>query len=176
MNAFNHIYLYQFDGMEMKYKHAIKTRLPDGITDYCYKAVSETAIFLQHDCDEPTHRLHKTDLHHMGNLHHKSDLRGIVHPGTLVYGQKRGDEDWIIILHEPGAEMILQPPDGRKWKGALSVCTAGTKYVVVVERHTKTMDIFSPSGNTLLLLLCMCSHKAVTLITLSIRFISGGSR
>ena len=144
------IYLYEHDGVE--YSFARKTQMPDDVVGWpCNKAVSDTTIFIQNRAgDSPTHQLHIKDLHHMGRLDHKGELCGMIYPSTLVYCQKRGSADYTITIHQPNEEMILQPPHGRKCYGSLSVCRAG-ECIVVVERNTQTMDVFSLSGNILLL-------------------------
>ena len=143
-----HIYLYLHDGM--KYNLARKTPLPDGIKSHCRKAVSDTAIFLHAHYSAPIHQLDITDLHYVGRLHHKGLLLGAIHPGALMYEQRRDNYDFIILLKQPNGEMILQPPGGRKWGSKLSVCSA-EEYLVVVEKHTESMDAFTMKGNILLL-------------------------
>ena len=140
--------IYQHDGI--KYNLVRKAPLPDGAGWHCSKAVSDTTIFLQRNNDHPTYQVSIADQHqHMDRLNHKGGLRGILHPNTLVYGQMREYDDWVIILHQPDGDITLQPPDGRKWDAALSVCKAG-EYVLVVERYTKSMDAFSMRGKVLL--------------------------
>ena len=156
----HHIYLYQHGGM--KYSLAKKTYLPDGVGWDCFKAISNTTIFLQAHEYAPTHQLSSRDLHHMGSLDHKGKLLGLLYPSTLVYGQERSHKDWIIILHHADGEMILQPPRGRSWDWGLSVCRAG-QYIVVVETWTQSIDAFSTGGNFLLLF-------SLSYIMLTIRF------
>ena len=143
-----HIYLYHYAGMQ--YNLARKTWSPEGVRWNYYKAVSEATIFLQQEVDGPTHQLSIRDLHHIGRLHHKGALNGAIYPNTLVYLQKRADDDWFITLHQPNGEVILQPPPGRTWGEELSVCRAGG-CIVVVEIDTETMDVFATNGNILLL-------------------------
>ena len=146
------ICVYQHDGV--KFSISKKTRIPDGVWSFCNKAVSDTSVFLQkniyHDSNIPTHQLHLTDLHHMGTVDHQGKLCGTLYPSTLVYAHKRANGYWVIILHQPDGELILQPPHGHHWKEYLSVCRAG-KYVVVVERLESSLDVFTISGNIILL-------------------------
>ena len=144
----DHICQYQHDGV--KYSLAKKTPKPDGVERYCSKAASDTTIFLQEYIDAPTHQLHIKDLHHMGRLDHKGRLCGILYPSMLVYSQKKGHKDYSLILRQPEGKMILQPPRGRNWDLWLPVCKTG-ECIVVVEQQTQTMDVFSMSGNILLL-------------------------
>ena len=154
------IYLYEHDGVEYR---ARKTRMPDGVVVPCNKAVSDTTIFIQHwHDDSPTHQLHIKDLHHMGRLDQEGELCGMIYPSTLVYRQRRDRDDYMITLHQPNEEMILQPPPGRKWDWRLSVCRAG-EWIVVVEYITQTMDVFSLSGN-ILLLFCHLNESVISLI------------
>ena len=141
-----HISLYQHDGA--KYNLARKTHLPDGLGWACNKAVSD-AIFLQSSYDTETYQLHTTDLQPMGRLHHKGVLLGAVFPNTLVYGQCRGGGKWIVNLHQPDGDIILEPPHERIWNWRLSVYRA--EYIVVVESRTQSMDVFTKSSITLLL-------------------------
>ena len=115
----HHIHLYRHDGS--KYKLVGKTPLPDGVTKHCFKAVSDTTIFVQENTDQPTHQYDSTDLHQQGTLHHKGKLRGVLYPNTLVYGQKRTYKEWIIALHQPDEKVILKPPGAGKRDMALSV-------------------------------------------------------
>ena len=140
-----YVYVCQHDGVD-----ASKTRLPDGVGRYCNKAVSNTSVFLQQYEDHPTHELHLTDLHHVNTLHHKGMLRGLLHPSTLIYRLKRADDDYTITLLQPDGDIILQPPPGRKWDWGLSVCCSGA-FIIVVSSTTRSMDVFSQSGNILLL-------------------------
>ena len=135
-----HIHLYRHDGS--KYSLVGKISHPDGVTKHCYKAVSDTTIFVQENTDQPTHQYDSADLHQQGTLHHKGKLLGVLYPSTLVYGQKRAYEDWIIALHQPEGKVILKPPGARKWDVALSVCRT-EDYFVVVETFTKSMAVFS---------------------------------
>ena len=153
------IYLYEHDGVDYRAK---KTRIPDGVERHCYKAVSDTTIFAQHwEDDSPTHLLHIKDLHHMGRHDYKGRLRGVLCLHTLVYGQKRDWDDYIVALHQPDGKIILQPPCGRNWGPWMSVCKAG-KCMVVVENNKQTMDVFSSCGN-ILLLFCHLNESVMPL-------------
>ena len=143
----HHIHLHRHDGS--KYKPVGKTPLPDGITKSCYKAISDTTIFVQENTDDPTHQYDSTDLDQLGTLDHKGTLRGVLYPSTLVYSRKRADGDRIIALQQPDDMMILHPPGGRKWGITLSVCRA-ENFFVVVEYRKKSMDVFTLRGNILL--------------------------
>ena len=150
VNDDNDIYLYHYDGN--KYSLVRKIHLPDDVNDYINyrKVVSSTGVFLQNPGDI-THHLSTTDLHPIGELHHNGRLRGVLYPSSLMYIHKRAQDDFIIILHnQPDGEMILQPPHGHKWDYGLSVCKC-EEYVIVVERFTKSMDVFSTRGNIPLL-------------------------
>ena len=145
-----HIYLYQHDGA--KYSLTRMASLPDGVESYCNKAVSETTVFLRDfHLSSPTHKLHITDLHHMGTLDHMGELRGVLHPSTLVYDRKKANDEWTIVLHQPDGGMILQPPHGRSWNSGLSVCRAGD-HILVVETFTQSMDAFSANGKIYIIL------------------------
>ena len=144
----HHIHLYRHDGR--KYSLVGKIRLPDDVTKDCYKAVSDTTIFIQENTDDPTLQYYTTDLRQQGIVHHKGRLRGVLNPNTLVYGQKRVGGDWMIALYQPDGKVILKPPGARKWDMSLSVCRT-EEYFVVVETVTKIMDVFSLGGNILLL-------------------------
>ena len=148
LTDYHHIHLYRHDGR--KYSLVGKIPLPDDVSMHCCKAISGTTIFVQGYTDDPTHQYDSTDLHQQGTLHHKGTLRGVLHPNTLVYGQKRAYDDWIVALHQPDGKVILKPPGARKWDSALSVCRT-EEYFVVVEMWTKSMDVFSLQGNVLLL-------------------------
>ena len=149
LNDDKDIYLYEHGGVE--YRFARETRKPDGVAGWaCNKAVSDTTIFIQGWYDDaPTHQLHIKDLHHMGRLDHKGALIGVLFPSTLVYGQSRDSDGYMITLHQPDGKVVLQPPRGRKSGGWLSVCRTG-ECIVVVEHHTQAMDVFSLCGNILL--------------------------
>ena len=149
LTEWDHIYLYQHDGMN--YSRPRKTCRPDTVSRFSYKAVSSRAIFLQDALlEDVTHMLSLLNLQPMDQLHHKGALRGAIQPSTLVYSLKRDDKDYIIILYRPNGDMILQPPHGRKWNSCLSVCRAG-EFFVVVEHYTRTLDVFCTRGNILLL-------------------------
>ena len=144
----DHIHLYQHDGV--KYCFVGKKPLPDDVGWDCYKAISVTTIFLQQNGDAPTYQYRCRDLHQLDKLDHEGHLCGVVYPNTLVYAQRRGDEDWILTLHLADGEMILQPHGGDKWDWGLSVCAA-LEHILVVETKTKSMNVFTLSGNILLL-------------------------
>ena len=145
--TWDQIYLYQYDGVG--FNDVRKTPRPDGIWDDCCKAVSDTTIFLQDGDDAPTLQLDIKDLQHIGELDHEGRLRGMLYPDTLVYRQRKNNEDWNIVLHQPGGDVILQPR-GHNWDWGLSLCKTG-EYTIVVEHCTQAMDVFSTSGNFLLL-------------------------
>ena len=140
--------MYRHDGS--KYSLVAKIPLPDDVTKNCYKAVSDTTIFVQENIDAPAHQYDSTDLHQHGTLHHKGILCGVLYQSILVYGQKRAYDDWMIALHQPEGKTILQPPGARKWDVGLSVCRA-ENYFVVVDAWAESMNVFSLRGNILLL-------------------------
>ena len=144
----DHIYLYLHDNVE--YSLACKTSLPGGGGFRCDKAVSVSTIFLQSlSNDDTTHQLSIPDLQHMGELHHKGNLHGILQPSTLLYGRGKG-KGYIVVLQQPDEEMILQPPRGRIWYNAVSICCAG-EFFIVLEASKQALDVFSIRGNILLL-------------------------
>ena len=150
-----HISLYHHDGIQ--YSLASKTPRPDGVEFLCNKAISSSAVHVQgRFTPAVTHELHRGDLHHLGELRHEGALIGVLYPNTLAYQQRRGWDDYIIILHQPHGEITLQPPRRRGWNQWLSVCCAGD-HIVVVERLTQSMDVFKNSGNC-------CSVRVLTLI------------
>ena len=151
----DNIYQYQHDGK--KYSLEGKTRRHGHVGGACNKAISDTTIFMQLCSNgSPTHehQLHTTDLRHIRTLDHKGQLCGLLYPNTLAYRWKRPspNSEWIIILHQPNGEVTLQRSRlrRRKWDVGLSLCRAG-EHIVVVERSMKSMDVFSTSGNILLL-------------------------
>lgn len=158
----DNICLYQHNGDE--YCLANRMPLPGDVSGYCNKAVSTSAVFVQDPVStsavlvqdllpvEPTHQLSIQDLNPVDILHHKGDLLDVVSPSTLVYRQKRGEDDWIVTLHNRDGEMTLKPPPGRTWGSGLSVCRAGDS-LVLVELRTPSMTVFTTSGNILLLFL-----------------------
>ena len=152
----NNIYLYQHNGVE--YSLAKQKPRPDDVDllgPYCNKAVSASGVFVQNlvTSDAVTHKLRLQDLEPADILHHKGKLMGVVHPNTLVYRQERGVHGYTVTLHQrDGTETILKLPPGRKWKHGLSVCRAGES-LVVVEHLTQSLDVFTTSGNILLLFL-----------------------
>ena len=150
----DNICLYRHNGVE--YILDKETRLPDDTRGdwFCNKAVSSSAVFLQHNPpNPPTQQLENQDLGKMGELKHEGLLGGILYPSTLVYRQKI-DGGYCINLHQPEKEPVtLKPlPENKKWRGGLSLCRVEDRYIVVVDHNNDSMDVFSPSGNILLLL------------------------
>ena len=148
------ICLYQHHGAE--YSLVKQGRRPHDVDEgwIVHQAVSSDTVVIQTGgttAGPATHQLHLSDLRPKGRLHHEGELRGVLSPSTLVYGQETADGGWVIALHQPdGKKMVLQPPRGRRWFHGLSVCRAG-QHIVVVEGRTQAMDIFTTSGNILLL-------------------------
>ena len=134
-----------------------KKPLPDDVPRVLTvnKAVSARAacFYIRADTsDTVTHELRLQDLEPADILHHKGRLSGVVHPNTLLYCQGRGEYDWTVTLHHRDGKTILKPPPGRKWEFGLSVCRAG-ETLIVVETWTQSLDVFTTSGNILLLFL-----------------------
>ena len=139
-----HLSLYRFqDTAGEKYNLTAETTGVRGR----WKAVTDRNIYVQNKTNDLTCQLDGNDLSTRTTLHHEGLLRGCVHSGALVYGVERSERDWIINVHDPTGVVTLQPPSPRKWLAALSACQAGP-YLVVTERVTRSLDVFTLTGNS----------------------------
>ena len=159
-----YMYLYRHNGVKYILEEGARSRLPDGVDgEFCNKAVdlsSSTVLVQDSGYDAPTYKLHLLDLHQMGAPYYKpgylSDILYTRESSTHVYRQKKDRGYCIDLYHCPdgdgdGEPVTLEPPPKYKWeRGGLSVCHTGD-HIVVVENNGKSMDVFSTSGNTLLL-------------------------
>ena len=142
-----------------------KKELRDGMKYNCYKEVSSDAyIFLQNNMNEKTvccdkSLTKKSELHVQGILIDSTSEEVFYAQGTW------GEKNWEIIVHKTvmrgistsgvlatvlqklklGEHRTLKPPSPHEWGGDLSVCRMKHGYVVV-ERNTRSMDIFDEDG------------------------------
>ena len=106
--------------------------------------MTDDAVYMQDEDDEPTFKLLIQKPHEQTRLHHQGELLGAI-DNALVYGVKRDYEDYIIKVHHTAGLMTLMPSSGHKWDWYLSVCKTKNN-IVVVERCTKCLDVFTQYG------------------------------
>ena len=143
LNDDNYLYRYQYRS-EQQYSFTGKNQLPPGFGRHCMKAITDSSIYIHHKINQPTYQL-TTDLSTVTTLHHEGQLRGCVHPESLVYGVEKSEDDCIIQLHGESSEVSLRPPESRRWGRSLSAIRVGQYFVVI--SFGATMDVFTHTGN-----------------------------
>ena len=158
-------YLHKIQHNDKKYIETWEKKLPDGMKYNCNKAVSSDAyIFLQKNKDTNT-VCYDESLTKRTELQIQGALIGSISDEVFYAQGILWQTDWQITVHKTvmegistsgvlasalqklqlGEHRTLKPPSPHGWGRWLSVCGMKLGYVVV-ELHTRSMDIFDEDG------------------------------